>query len=36
MRNWTYAGAEAVLRLRAAVQERSYPQMWQRRLQPAA
>jgi hypothetical protein len=36
MRNWTYAGAEAVLRLRAAVQERSYPQLWQRRLRPAA
>jgi len=36
MRNWTYAGAEAVLRLRAAVQEGSYPQLWQRRLRPAA
>jgi hypothetical protein len=36
MRNWTYAGAEAVLRLRAAVQEGSYPQRWQRRLRPAA
>jgi hypothetical protein len=36
MRNWTYAGAEAVLRLRAAVQEGSHPQLWQRRLRPAA
>jgi hypothetical protein len=32
MRNWTYAGAEAVLRLRAAVQDGSYAQLWQRRL----
>jgi hypothetical protein len=36
MRNWTYAGAEAVLRLRAAVQDGSYAQLWERRLQPAA
>ena len=36
MRNWTYAGAEGVLRLRAAWQEGSYPQLWQRRLRPAA
>jgi hypothetical protein len=36
MRNWTYAGAEAVLRLRAAVQDGSYAQLWGRRLQPAA
>jgi hypothetical protein len=36
MRNWTYAGAEAVLRLRAAVQDGSYPQLWQRCLKPAA
>jgi hypothetical protein len=36
MRNWTYAGAEAVRRLRAAVQDGSYPQLWERRLQPAA
>jgi hypothetical protein len=36
MRDWTYAGAEGVLRLRAAVQEGSYPQLWQRRLRPAA
>jgi hypothetical protein len=36
MRNWTYAGAEGVLRLRASVQEGSYAQLWQRRLRPAA
>jgi hypothetical protein len=36
MRNWTYAGAEAVLRLRAAVQDGSYVPLWERRLQPAA
>ena len=36
MRNWTYAGAEAVLRLRAAVQDGTYPQLWERRLKPAA
>jgi hypothetical protein len=36
MRNWTYAGAEAVLRLRAAVQEGSYARLWQQRLRPAA
>jgi hypothetical protein len=36
MRNWTYAGAEAVLRLRAAVQDGSYAQLWERRLKPAA
>lgn len=36
MRNWTYAGAEAVLRLRAAVQDGSYTQLWDRRLKPAA
>jgi hypothetical protein len=36
MRNWTYAGAEAVLRLRAAVQDGSYTQLWERRLKPAA
>jgi hypothetical protein len=36
MRNWTYAGAEAVLRLRAAVQDGSYAQLWERRLRPAA
>jgi hypothetical protein len=36
MRNWTYAGAEGVLRLRAALQEGSYAQLWQQRLCPAA
>lgn len=36
MRNWTYAGAEAVLRLRAAVQDGSYARLWQHRLNPAA
>ena len=36
MRNWTYAGAEGVLRLRAAVQEGAYSQLWRRRLQTAA
>lgn len=36
MRNWTYCGAEAVLRLRAAVQDGSYARLWQQRLDPAA
>jgi hypothetical protein len=36
MRNWTYAGAEAVLRLRAAVQDGSYAPLWERRLKPVA
>ncbi len=36
MRNWTYAGAEGVLRLRAAVQDGSYAQLWRRHLRPAA
>jgi hypothetical protein len=36
MRNWTYAGAEAVLRLRAAAQDGSYARLWQQRLDPAA
>jgi len=36
MRNWTYAGAEAVLRLRAALQDGSYARLWQQRLRPAA
>jgi hypothetical protein len=36
MRNWTYAGAEGVLRLRAALQEGAYAQLWQQRLRPAA
>jgi hypothetical protein len=36
MRNWTYAGAEGVLRLRAAVQDGSYAQLWRQRLRPTA
>ncbi len=36
MRNWTFAGAEAVLRLRAALQDGSYVRLWQQRLRPAA
>jgi hypothetical protein len=36
MRNWTYAGAEAVLRLRAALQDGTYARLWQQRLNPAA
>jgi hypothetical protein len=36
MRDWTYVGAEAVLRLRAAVQDGSYSRLWQQRLQGAA
>ena len=30
MRNWTFAGAEAILRLRAAAQDGSYAQLWER------
>jgi hypothetical protein len=36
MRNWTYAGAEAVLRLRAAKQDGSFDQLWERELRLAA
>jgi hypothetical protein len=36
MRNWTYAGAEGVLRMRAALQDASYQRLWQNRLRPAA
>jgi hypothetical protein len=36
MRNWTYAGAEALVRLRAAVQDGSHARLWQQRLNPAA
>jgi hypothetical protein len=36
MRNWTYAGAEAVLRLRAARQDGSFDALWDRQLRPAA
>lgn len=32
MRNWTYAGAEAVLRLRAACQDGTFRDLWQHRL----
>lgn len=30
MRNWTYAGAEAILRLRAARQDGTFNELWQR------
>ena len=36
MRDWKDAGAEAVLRLRAAVQDGSYSRLWQQRLNIAA
>jgi hypothetical protein len=36
MRNWTYAGAEGVLRMRAALQDKTYRLLWQNRLRPAA
>lgn len=36
MRNWTYAGAEALLRLRAARQEGSFDALWDHRLTLAA
>jgi transposase len=36
MRNWTYAGAEAVLRLRAAKQDGSFNALWKRELRLAA
>jgi predicted hotdog family 3-hydroxylacyl-ACP dehydratase len=36
MRNWTYDGAEAVLRLRGALQDGSFARLWQNRLKPAA
>ena len=36
LRNWTYAGAEAILRLRAAVRDGSYARRWPQRLNPAA
>lgn len=36
MRNWTYAGAEAVLRLRAAKQDGSFNALWNRELRLAA
>jgi hypothetical protein len=36
MRNWTYQGAEAVLRLRAARQDGSFNELWSRKLRIAA
>jgi hypothetical protein len=36
MRNWTYAGAEAVLRLRAAKHDGSFDALWERELCLAA
>jgi hypothetical protein len=36
MRNWTYAGAEAVLRLRAARQDGTFDALWDQELRRAA
>jgi hypothetical protein len=36
MRNWTYAGAEGVLRLRAARQDSTFDDLWSRHLRIAA
>jgi len=36
MRNWTYAGAEAVLRLRAARHDGSFDALWEQQLGLAA
>lgn len=36
MRNWTYAGAEAVLRLRAARQDGTFDKLWEQELRLAA
>ena len=36
MRNWTYAGAEGVLRLRAARQDGTYDRLWEQELRLAA
>lgn len=36
MRNWTYQGAEAVLRLRAARQDGSFHELWNQKLRLAA
>jgi hypothetical protein len=36
MRNWTYQGAEAVLRLRAAYQDRTFHDLWNQKLRLAA
>jgi hypothetical protein len=36
MRNWTYAGAEAILRLRAAKQDDTFDSLWTAKLRVAA
>lgn len=36
MRNWTYRGAEAILRLRAARQDGSFDHLWKQKLRAAA
>ena len=36
MRNWTYRGAEAILRLRAARQDGSFDGLWRQKLRLAA
>jgi hypothetical protein len=36
MRNWTYAGTESLLRLRAAKQDATFDDLWTARLQLAA
>jgi hypothetical protein len=36
MRNWTYAGAEGVLRMRAAKHDGSFNALWERELRLAA
>jgi len=36
MRNWTYAGAEAILRLRAARHDGTFDDLWNRKLRLAA
>jgi hypothetical protein len=36
MRNWTYQGAEAILRLRAARQDGSFHKLWNQKLRVAA
>ena len=36
MRNWTYQGAEAILRLRAAKQDGSFNSLWNQKLRLAA
>jgi len=36
MRNWTYAGAESILRLRAATQDGTFHELWNQKLRIAA